>query len=111
VRGDSRNLPYCEFELSPYNQSFQVFIRGPKKGSVEGVDLGLTHSVKITENGWIGELRIPLKKLGWKGKKSTIIGNAFAILGKPPRSFWSLYLPKQTKPKFHLPQYFQPLFK
>lgn len=111
VRGNSTNLPYYEFELSPNDQSFQVLIKDPKKLFVEGIDLGLKHSVTKTETGWIGELRIPLKPLGWKGDPKKITGNAYAILGKPPRSFWSLYLPKQMKPQFHSPQYFQPLFK
>lgn len=106
---NAKNLPYYEFELSPYDQTFQVIIKDPKKPFIEGVDLGLQHSVKRTTLGWTGEMRIPLKKLGWQGDPRTLTGNAYAILGKSPRSFWSLFLPKQDKPRFHKPEFFKPL--
>src|SRR5579862_537940 len=57
-------FPYFEFEVSPYNQTFQVRIVS-KKEHHEGVDLGLTSTAAISRGGWTAELKIPLKPLGW----------------------------------------------
>jgi hypothetical protein len=106
----SENVPYYEFELSPYDQDFQVIIESLKKPFKEGVQLGMKHSVKKNAIGWTGEIRIPLEKLGWAGDVDKIIGNAFSIFGAPEnRSFWSLYLPPMKKPNFHQPQFFKSL--
>jgi hypothetical protein len=103
-------FPYYEFEVSPYNQTFQVRIASPKEHQ-EGVDLGLMSAAAISPDRWSAELKIPLKPLGWDGDDATIRGNFASVLGKgQQRSFWSTFLPRATKANFHRPQYFKPLF-
>src|ERR1700722_14553350 len=102
-------FPYFEFEVSPYNQTFQVRIVSAKQHQ-EGVDLGLTSTAAVVTGGWNAEFTIPLKPLGWDGDPSKIRGNFYSILGQGrSRSYWSAFLPKAKKPNFHQPQYFQPL--
>jgi hypothetical protein len=101
-------FPYYEFEVSPYNQTFQVRIVSRTEHH-EGVDLGLISAATIRPTGWIAELKIPLKPLGWNGDPKSIRGNLYAVLGKPPRSYWSAFLPKARKPDFHQPRFFQAL--
>jgi hypothetical protein len=104
--------PYYEFEVSPYNQTFQVRI--PEKGQPfqEGVDLGLVSTAAIRPDGWNAALKIALKPLGWDGDPGTIRGNFYSILGRrPTRSYWSAFLPKASKPNFHLPQFFKSLLQ
>ena len=102
-------FPYFEFEVSPYNRTFQVRIVSAKQHQ-EGVDLGLISTATIAPPGWTTELKIPLKPLGWDGDSTKIRGNLYSILGsKPKRSYWSTFLPKAKKPDFHQPQYFKPL--
>ena len=59
-------FPYYEFEVSPFNQTFQVRIVSHTQHQ-EGVDLGLVSSATILPDGWTAELKIPLKPLGWDG--------------------------------------------
>jgi hypothetical protein len=102
-------FPYYEFEVSPYNQTFQVRIDSPKEHK-EGVDLGLMSTATISPEGWTAELKIPLKPLGWDGDPQGVRGNFYSILGPGrQRSFWSAYLPKVAKANFHQPRYFKPL--
>jgi hypothetical protein len=102
-------FPYYEFEVSPYNQTFQVRIISAKQHQ-EGVDLGSTSTAAIVAGGWNVELKVPLKPLGWDGDPSKIRGNLYSILGQgQARSYWSVFLPKAAKPNFHQPQYFKPL--
>ena len=102
-------FPYYEFEVSPYNQTFQVRIVSAKQHQ-EGVDLGSTSTAAIVTGGWNVELKVPLKPLGWDGDLSKIRGNLYSILGQGrARSYWSLFLPKAAKANFHQPQYFKPL--
>jgi hypothetical protein len=102
-------FPYYEFEVSPYNQTFQVRIVSAKQHE-EGVDLGSTSTATMVTGGWNAELAVPLKSLGWDGDPSKIRGNLFSILGQGrARSYWSASLPKAAKANFHQPQYFQPL--
>src|ERR1700692_4507057 len=49
-------FPYFEFEVSPYNQTFQVRIVSAKQHQ-EGVDLGLTSTATIITGGWNAELK------------------------------------------------------
>jgi len=109
VTASETNFPYYEFELSPYNQQFQVEILDLKKPFKENADLGMKSSVTKTDEGWRGEIHIPLPA----GTDITKLrGNLYAILGKKPnRSYWSTFLPTQLKPNFHQPQFFQPLQK
>lgn len=110
VAGNAEPLPYFEFELSPYDNTFEVRVDSLKKAFVEGIKTGFTHEVERHEGGWTARMTIPLTELGWNGEASMIRGNAYAILGKSPnRSFWSLSLPKQLKPNFHKPEFFKPL--
>lgn len=101
-------LPYYEFELSPYNQPLTVKIEDPKK-KFQTLTSNFEHETQKTLTGWTATLKIPLKNLNWSGNDSDIVGNAFAILGKSPRTFWSLFLPRSKKPNFHQPQFFKPL--
>jgi hypothetical protein len=104
-------FPYYEFEVSPFNQTFQVKIPGGGKPHQEGVDLGLVSSAAIRPDGWSAELKIPLKPLGWDGDPRKIRGNFYSILERAPRSFWSSFLPKARKANFHQPLFFQPLLQ
>jgi hypothetical protein len=102
-------FPYFEFEVSPYNQTFQVRIVSAKQHQ-EGVDLGSTSTATVVTGGWNAELAIPLKPLGWDGDPAKLRGNFYSILGQGrQRSYWSAFLPKAAKANFHQPQYFRPL--
>jgi hypothetical protein len=104
-------FPYFEFEVSPYNQTFQVRIVSAKQHQ-EGVDLGLMSKAEISPDGWSAELKIPLKPLGWDGEASKIRGNLYAILGNAKkRSYWSAFLPKASRANFHQPQFFKALLQ
>ena len=104
-------FPYYEFEVSPFNQTFQVKIVSHARHQ-EGVDLGLVSTATILPGGWTAELKIPLKPLGWDGDPTKIRGNFYSILERAPkRSFWSSFLPKAKKANFHQPQFFQPLLQ
>ena len=104
-------FPYFEFEVSPFNQTYQVRIPGGGKPFQEGVDLGLVSSATLVPGGWTAELKIPLKPLGWDGDPTKIRGNFYSILERSPQSFWSSFLPKAKKPNFHQPQFFKPLLQ
>src|ERR1700721_931791 len=101
-------FPYYEFEVSPFNQTFQVRIVSHALHQ-EGVDLGLMSSATIAPHGWTAELKIPLKALGWDGDPKKIRGNFYSTLERAPRSYWSSFLPKAKTANFHPPQFFQPL--
>jgi hypothetical protein len=104
-------FPYFEFEVSPYNQTFQVRIVSRKEHH-EGVDLGLTSTAEIAHGGWTAELKIPLKPLGWDADVHKIRGNLYSVLGSAKkRSYWSAFLPKTVRPDFHRPEYFKPLLQ
>jgi hypothetical protein len=103
-------FPYYEFEVSPFDQTFQVKIVSHVRHQ-EGVDLGLVSSATILPHGWSAELKIPLKPLGWDGDPGKIRGNFYSILGRPPRSYWSTFLPPAKAANFHQPQFFQPLLQ
>ena len=104
-------FPYFEFEVSPYNQTFQVRINSAKE-HLEGVDLGLTSTAQILAVGWNAELKIPLKTLGWDGDPDKVRGNFYAILGQGrQRSFWSAFLPRAAKANFHQPRHFRLLLR
>jgi hypothetical protein len=104
-------FPYLEFEVSPFNQTFQVRIIS-RTLHQEGVDLGLVSTATILPRGWAAELKIPLKPLGWDGDPGKIRGNFYSVLERAPRqSFWSTFLPKAKKPNFHQPQFFRPLLQ
>jgi hypothetical protein len=105
-------FPYYEFEVSPYNQTFQVRIISHTEPFQEGVDLGLASTATLVPGGWVAELRIPLKPLGWDGDPKKIRGNFYSILERAPkRSFWSSFLPRARTANFHQPQFFQPLLQ
>jgi hypothetical protein len=104
-------FPYYEFEVSPFNQTYQVRIISSAQHQ-EGVDLGLVSTATMLPHGWSAELKIPLKPLGWDGDPGKIRGNFYSILERAPkRSFWSSFLPKAKKANFHQPQFFQPLLQ
>jgi hypothetical protein len=103
-------FPYFEFEVSPFNQTLQVKIVSHAQHQ-EDVDLGLVSSATIRPGGWVAELKIPLKPLGWDGDPRKIRGNFYSILERAPRSYWSSFLPRAKKANFHQPQFFQPLLQ
>jgi hypothetical protein len=106
----SNNLPYYEFELSPLNQTFQVKVVDPRESYIDGVEMDIRTHTEKTAFGWIGTIEIPLVNLLWTGDIKDVVGNAYAVQGMPhQRSYWSLYLPQQKKPRFHLPEFFRPL--
>ena len=104
--------PYFEFEVSPYNQNYQVRILTHAQHQ-EGVDLGLVSTATIRPaSGWDAELKIPLKPLGWDGDPKKIRGNFYSILGRgSTRSYWSTFLPRAKHADFHQPQFFQTLLQ
>ena len=104
-------FPYFEFEVSPYNQTFQVKIVSLTEPFQEGLDLGLVSEATLRPGGWTADLKIPLKALGWDGDPGTIRGNFFAILERAPRSYWSSFLPRAKTANFHQPRFFQPLLQ
>ena len=104
-------FPYFEFEVSPYNQTFQVKIVGRTQPHQEGIDLGLVSAATTLPRGWIAELKIPLKPLGWDGDPRNIRGNFYSILGRSARSYWSSFLPRAKAANFHQPQFFRPLLR
>jgi hypothetical protein len=104
-------FPYFEFEVSPYNQTFQVRIVSAEERH-EGVGLGLTSTAALVPGGWIADLKIPLKSLGWDGDPAKIRGNFYSALGAvKERSYWSTFLPHSAKANFHQPQYFKSLLQ
>lgn len=104
------NLPYYEFELTPYNQTLEVKISDLTKPFDLGITTGSEAIATLTKTGWTGEFKIPLENLNWSGDAKDIRGNFFAIFGKSPRTYWSLYLEPQKKANFHKPEFFKPLF-
>ena len=103
-------FPYYEFEASPYNQTFQVRIVSRTRHQ-EGVDLDLASTATLRTGGWSAELKIPLKSLRWDGDPAKIRGNFYSVLERAPRSYWSSFLPKASKPNFHQPRFFKPLLQ
>ena len=109
VTSSDSGFPYFEFEVSPYNQTFQVRIVGAREHH-EGVDLGLASTAEIARGGWTAEMKIPLKLLGWNGDTAKIRGNLYSVLGEGKRrSYRSAFLPKAARANFHQPEYFKPL--
>jgi hypothetical protein len=110
VTASETNYPYYEFEVTPLGQTYQVEIQAPGK-FIGGVDLGLQSRAKITGTEWAAEMKIPLEKIRGLGDPSKLKGNAFGVFGKKlERTYWSLNLPPQKKPQFHLPQFFLTFF-
>lgn len=111
VTFSDNGFPYFEFEVSPYNQTFQVRIVSRREHH-EGVELGLTSTAEISRSGWTAQLNVPLKPLGWDGDANKIRGNLYSVVGpSKKRSYWSAFLPKTTRPDFHRPEYFKPLLQ
>lgn len=109
--GSESATPYYEFELSPLGQSFEVRVDDLRKAFTTGLKMGVEYRVQNFTDGWIGEMRIPLKNLNWSGDPAALRGNAYAVLGKAPnRSFWSLFPLPSGKPNFHRPATFRSIF-
>jgi hypothetical protein len=109
--GPDAPIPYYEFQISPLNQYFELEIFEPRKKINRDFHSGFSHGARqVSDREWRAEMVIPLKKLGWSGQNAHLRGNLFAILGEPSkRSYWSAFLPQQSAPDFHLPQFFKPL--
>src|ERR1700726_1402590 len=105
-------FPYYEFEVSPFNETFQVRIISHTQPFQQGIDLGLVSAAKILPGGWSAELKIPLKPLGWDGDPGKIRGNFYSILERAPRPrSGPPSLPKAKTANFHQPQFFQALLQ
>ena len=104
-------FPYYEFEVSPYNQTFQVrIVKG--KPFQDGVDLGLVSSAKIVPGGWTAEMKIPLKPLGWDGDPGENPGQSLFCSGTSSRA--ATGVPSCRKPKsriFISRNFFKPLLQ
>lgn len=109
---DLKNYSYYEFQLSPYNQSYQRLIE-MKEGqkTTKNFRQLMSHStVQMTEVGWIAEMEIPLQAIGLTADHHPLIGNAFVIFNIfGLRTYWSLFLPFQDPPNFQQPEFFKPL--
>jgi hypothetical protein len=112
-------LPYYEFIVSPEDQFFELEILEPRKKTNENYKSGFLFKSEIQKKEtsllWNVEMKIPLEKIGVDLKKKEsevhLRGNAFAIFGEPhEREYWSLFLPRQENPDFHLPQFFKSFF-
>lgn len=110
-RGPDGAPKYFEFVVSPLAQHFELEIFEPRKRFNREWVSGFERSARVLgPRHWSAEMRIPLARLGWDGRAESLTGNAFAILGpEDAKSYWSLFLPMQEQPDFHLPQYFRPL--
>jgi hypothetical protein len=107
VTTSDTHFPYYEFEISPYNEKFEVEIDSLKIPFINGVDRQITTSTTIVHGGWVGEIHYPLDK---DTPPEKVVGNLYGIVGKrPKRTYWSAFLPNQPKPNFHQPDFFQPL--
>ena len=115
---NKNNLPYYEFIVSPESQFFELEILDPRKKVNENYKSNFSFKSLVQKKDtsllWNVEIQIPLQKIGFDLQETVdekcIKGNAFAILGEPQeREYWSLFLPKQEKPDFHLPQFFKSL--
>ncbi len=105
----NNSVPYFEFNVSPINQYFELEIIEPRIKVNRNFKSGFNHKAETTKFGWTAELTLPLESLGFKSGDE-IYGNAFACLGdKTNREYWSLFLPKQDQPDFHIPKYFKKL--
>lgn len=102
---------YYEFQVSPIGQFFELEIFEPRKKFNKSFSSGFKYNVfQLETNKLQVKMSIPLKQLGWRGNPADIRGNAFAVLGKPEsRTYWSVFLPQQERPDFHLPEFFKPL--
>ena len=110
VRANARPT-YYEFQVSPLGQYFELEIFEPRKRFNRDFTSGFRQSVtRSRSGGWQARFEIPLSRLGWDGRPESLVGNAFAILGPAGhRTYWSLFLPPQQTPDFHLPDRFRPL--
>ncbi len=107
---------YFEFVLSPLDQPFELQIFEPRKRVNREFRSGFRHGARCENaqpNGaqdWSAWMEVDLDRLGWAGGRDDLTGNAFAILGRPDaRRYFSLFLPPQTVPDYHLPEYFAKL--
>jgi hypothetical protein len=105
---------YFEFQVSPLNQGFELRIFEPRKRFDRDFRCAWTHEASVSgaagAREWSARMSLPLRELGWDGDSGKLRGGAFAILGETPtRGYWSLFLPPQQKPDFHLPAEFRPL--
>ncbi len=104
---------YYEFEITPNKQRFDVKVsvnENGKKSFESNIDVGIEATAERTDKRWTGTFSVPLENLGWAGDLSFLRGNFYAIIGKKPtRSYWSAFLPKQSKPNFHMPEHFKSL--
>jgi hypothetical protein len=109
ISADPASKTYYEFQLSPIGQFFELEIFEPRKSFNREFNSGFKHHVElVSPTHWRAEMQIPLKSIGWDGKPASLCANAFAILGEGvKKTYWSLTLPRQEKPDFHLPEHFQ----
>ncbi len=108
ISSSAKGYPYFEIELSPFDQTFEVKIVDPHHPFIKNYHLEISTLVTPRANGWRGDIRVPLKSIGWDGQPESLIGNAYSVLGrKGHRHYWSAFpLPQTKRPNFHQPQSF-----
>ncbi len=107
---DVARSPYLEFQISPYNQFFELRVLEPRIKAEENPNLGLVHSAEIHPEHWNARFEIPFIRHLGRRKPTQLFGNLFAILGAPGhRAFYSAYTSPQKKPDFHQPHQFKQL--
>lgn len=103
-------ITYYEYEITPLNQVYNLRL-DVVEGKRISTDLPkIDARAKVEGPRWSATLNIPLDSIGWNGDVSFLRGNFYAIIGKKPRTYWSAFLPPQTKANFHKPEFFQSLF-
>lgn len=101
---------YFEFNVSPLNQYFELEIFKPREKTNSHFKSNFIHKTALFENTWNTKINIPLNIFGKSNNLFNLYGNFCACLGSAEnRTYWSSYLPVQSKPDFHLPQYFRKL--
>lgn len=111
VRARAAEDRYFEFQVSPLGQHFELEIFEPRKRFNQDYASGGVFEAQTAAKGWSARIEVPLRALEWDGHRESLVGGAFACLGpKEARTYWGLWLPKQEKPDFHLPEHFRRLF-
>jgi hypothetical protein len=111
--------PYFEFQVSPLGQYFELKVLEPRMQWQRDLPGAWSRGARIISAPeaapgsphqgahWEAWMEIPLRPLGWGGDLEQLRGGAFAILGAASRrTYWSLFLPPQEKPDFHIPESF-----
>ena len=83
VADSAAAVPYSEFELSPYGQTFQVRILDLHKPFIDNANLGEVGSAQIVTGGWTGEIVVPLAS---GADPTRVVGNIYGVFGRARRA-------------------------